>query len=195
MRAQLDQLNQQVQQGRQSQVQSVISQVESNAKGSAMADIDRVLTTAKLDKVFSPVILNSQRNEIYETLKTALPAHDPSGWQNYQIQLQQASRGQLDPATATNTFRQLFRNALRNSPDVRQRVNELVQGAKSNVDAQHIQRQQTQMRTEPNGVGIPAPSSVVSSQQLARQPGESLVDFNTRKILAASQRQTGAPAR
>jgi hypothetical protein len=180
---------------RSTQLNSAMTHVESSGKAAAMDDISRVIKIAGVSDKYPSLIIDSQKNEIYNELKAALPTLNPTGWQQYQMQLQSAARGQGDPDAAAKTFRQLFQNALRHSPAVRERINNLVSGAKSNVDAQHQQRQQSQLRTEPNGTGIPAPSSVISSQQLARQPGESSVDYNTRRILAASQRAKPAPAR
>jgi hypothetical protein len=187
--------DQTIAQGRQFQVNSIVQNIESTAKTSALADIDVALKHAGVDKVYNDVVLRSQKNEMYQELNAALPAHDPSGWQRYQIQLQQASRGQATSDQVAKTYRQLFQNALRHSPLIQQRFNDLVKGAKSHVDAQHASRSESQYRTEPNGAGVPASASVVSGQQLARQSGESLEDYNTRRILAARQRATATPTR
>lgn len=184
-----------IQSDNQRQLSNVMNQVESGGRTAAMADVEFALKHAGVDKVYPASVIQSQQRDIYEDLKTAMPSHDPSGWQRYQIQLKDAANGRLDPTVAAKTFRSLFQNALRHSPQVRERLNDLVKGAKTNVDAQHQSRLQSQLRTEPNGTGIPAPSSVLAGQQLARQSGESIEDFNTRRILAARQRSVQAPAR
>lgn len=177
-------------QGRQTQLGSIVQNVESASKSAAMADIDKALAFVNVSKVYPASVIQSQKNDIYNELKSALPTQDPSGWQRYTIQLQQASRGQASPESVAKTFQQLFQNALRHSPQVRERLNDLVKGAKSHVDAQHAMRSQSQYRTETNGAGVPAPASVLPGQQIARQSGESIEDYNTRRILAASQRGT-----
>lgn len=179
----------------QQQLNSIVNQVESGGRTAAMSDVEVALKHVGVDKVYPASVIQSQQRDIYQELYSALPSQDPSGWQRYQIQLQQASRGQADPAAVAKTFRALFQNALRHSPQVRERLNDLVKGAKSNVDAQHQSRLQSQLRTEPNGAGVPAPSSVIAGQQLARQSGESTEDFYTRRIAAARQRQAPAPVR
>lgn len=191
----LRQAEAQVNSSRTAQQQAIAGTIESSGKSSAMADIGTVLKQTGVDKIYPTSVVTSQQEVIYQELKAALPAHDPGGWQAYLIQLQQAQRGQIDPEVAAKSYRRLFQNAIRTSPAVRERLNDLVKGAKAHVDAQHATRQQSQLRTEPDGTGIPAPSSVVPSQQLARQPGESIEDYNTRRILAASQRVKQAPAR
>lgn len=191
----LRQADAQIANNQRQQLNNVVTTIETSGKTAAMGDIDQALKFVGVDKVYPSSVIRSQQNDIYEELKSALPMHDPSGWQRYQIQLQQAARGQATPDTAAKTFRQLFQNALRHSPQVRERLNDLVKGGKSHVDAQHQSRVQSQLRTEPNGAGIPAPSSVLPGQQLARQQGESIEDFNTRRILAASQRAAQQPTR
>lgn len=178
----------QLQNGTRAQQQAVTSHIEASAKELALGDLGTALRVSGVDKIYPASVVTSQQTDLYERLKSSLGTLDPSGWQQYTIQLQQAQRGQIEPDVAAKTYRRLFQNAIRSAPAVRERINELVKGAKSHVDAQHANRQESQLRTEPNGPGAPAPSSVVSSQQLARQPGEAIEDFNTRRILAASQR-------
>ncbi len=184
-----------IQNNQRQQFQSAIQRVSGEAKSGAMADIDKALAITGVKAVYSETLLNPHREAIYSQVSSALPQLDPGGWQQYQIQVQQAARGQVDPSVPANTYKSLFRNALRNSPQARAQLEELVRAAKSRSDAQVQSRQESQARTEPNGSGSAVRASVLPSQQLARQPGETQVEYNARRIAAASGTLIQQPVR
>jgi hypothetical protein len=173
----------------QQRAQSIMQSVESQAATGALSDIDTVIKTAGLDKAYGQELLTPLKNELFREVDNVLEMHDPGGFNTYKLQVQQAARGQVDASVPANTYRQLFRNALRGNSGIRERMSNLVKGAKSSLDAQTTSLANSQSRVEPNGSGIPARGSVLPGGpvQLDRQPNESREEYTARKIRAASE--------
>jgi hypothetical protein len=152
-----------------------------------VTDIDKAFEFRGIKGAYSEMVLAPQRDAIYNDIHGTLAQSNPTGWAHYQMQLQQAARGQIQADVPAKTYSNLFRNALKTSESVRERLNELVRSGKNASQARIDSQTAAQARTGPNG-STPAPSSVLPSQQIVRQPGESMEDFATRKISASMQR-------
>lgn len=172
----------------QNQRQTVVRGMEQQAQDAASKAVDAVLAQTGVRKAYDPMIADGQRAEILRDVANALPTANPSGWRAYQIQLQQATAGRIDPNVPVQTYSKLVQNALRTLPAVRDRITKLVGTAKTNSDAQHTAAASAQMRTEPNGMGSPAPQNVVSAVVTPRQPGESNVDMIARSLSSRMSR-------
>lgn len=193
LRRQLEQTQSQVRTGETARVTALRGNIETTAKSGAMKDIDALLDQTGVTKIHNAAILGPHKNELYRDVHEALRRFDPSGWQNYEFMLAHIPTGGEEASTAAaKQYSQMFRNALRNHPTVRTRLNELVIGAKAASDAQHADRSQAAHRTETNGAGVAAPQSVLAAAQIERQPGESREDWLTRKFAAPMMR--GIPA-
>lgn len=183
LRARTAQYERQIQDSNRQNFETRVHSVQSAAKSSAMADIETALAATGVKQVYSDLLLEPQRQAIYNDINASLERSNPTGWARYQMDLQKAARGQVSADQPANTYRQLFRNALKSSEPVRQRLNELVKSGQQNSQDQNARRSQSQLRTEPAG-GQAAPGSVLPAQQIVRQPGESTADIIQRRLAA-----------
>ena len=189
-------------QSQHTQQQQAIQRVETEGRTASMGDIDKVLDTKGISRVFSASILEPVKASIYNEIagdpqrgqQGLIQRHNPTGWQTYEIQVKQATAGQIDPSVPAQTYRLLFQNVLRGNPTVRERFNKLTQDAKAASDARHQTLAQTQTRTEPNGSGALPPQSVLPAGQIDRQPGESREEFLTRKLATSMTARSARPA-
>lgn len=179
---QLQRYRQNEQQQRQNEQQRINTTIGNTSRESAMKDITKVMDHYGLKNAYSDVILAPLCNELYTEIVKLLPRQDPGGWQNYEIQVREASLGRLDPAEPAKLFNRLFRNTLRNSPQVKQRFSSLVSEGMSRSNASHAALSQSQIRVEAGAAAAPAPSSVIPAVQMSRQPGETKEEFFTRRI-------------
>lgn len=183
LRRRNQQYEQQFAQQQRSNYTSALGTVETTAKAGAMEDIDKALDFRGVKQIYSEMVLGPQRDAIYNEIHGSMERSNPTGWAHYRMQLEQAGRGQIAADQPAQTYRNLFRNALKSDLRVTERLNELVKsGRQASQDRVNAQTQ-AQLRTGPNG-SQPAPSSVLPSQQIVRQPGESQEDFITRRVSA-----------
>lgn len=191
LRARAERAEQLLNQQRNTAQGALVNQVKDASRTSAMTDINKILETTGLSKVYPKELLQPLVQDLYKRIDDLVTGasgtqFDRSGYQTYQIQLADLARDP-NPSKPAAMYQRIFRNVLQTHPDIKAQLTALVHNAKSQSDAKIGQQAAAQVRTEPVGNGSPVPTSVLPNG-LQKNPGESSAEFNARRLGAGLAR-------